>query len=142
MENENYVLKELNEGLSMGMDAISNLSPKVLDTNLKNELIYQYNQYNSMLSRVTDELSKYKELPKKTNQLKKTMSWMDIEVSTLNDKSNSNIANMMIRGTTMGVINGIKLSNENPGLESNVKDILSEFIEYQQNSIEQLKTYL
>lgn len=142
MENEKYVLNELNQGLKMGMDSISNISDKIGDKNFKSELIYQFNQYHEILDKVNIELDKYADTPRKLNPLKKAMSWMDIELSTIKDKSNSNIANMMIRGTTMGVINGIKLSNENPDLNIDVKNILDEFIVHQQNSIEQLKIYL
>lgn len=142
MENEKYVLNELNQGLKMGMDSISNISDKIGDKNFKSELIYQFNQYHEILDKVNIELDKYADTPRKLNPIKKAMSWMDIELSTIKDKSNSNIANMMIRGTTMGVINGIKLSNENPDLNIDVKNILDEFIVHQQNSIEQLKIYL
>lgn len=142
MENNKYVLNELNQGLKMGMDSISSISDKIGDKKFKNELIFQYNQYHEILDRVNIELDKYTDTPKKLNPIKKAMSWMDIEISTIKNKSNSNLANMMIRGTTMGVINGIKLSNENPDINMDVKNILNEFIVHQQNSIEQLKTYL
>ena len=42
----------------------------------------------------------------------------------------------------MGIIEGIKLKNQYPDLDQPVKNILNEFISFQQNNIEQLKKYL
>ena len=42
----------------------------------------------------------------------------------------------------MGIIEGVKLLNHNPDTDQNVKDILNEFIKFQENTVEQLKKYL
>ena len=42
------------------------------------------------------------------------MGWMGVEMNTLTDKSNSKIAELMIQGTNMGIIEGVKLLNHNP----------------------------
>lgn len=39
MSNENYVLNEINKGIKMGMDSISNVSQKVQDDRFKQDLI-------------------------------------------------------------------------------------------------------
>ena len=49
---------------------------------------------------------------------------------------------MLIRGNTMGIIEGQKLLNQNPDALPEVKDIINEFVTLQQNNIEKLKTYL
>ena len=56
MGNEQYILNTVNKGLKMGMDSISTISEKVGDENFKDDLIYQYNQYNDILNRVNNEL--------------------------------------------------------------------------------------
>ena len=67
---------------------------------------------------------------------------MSVQFNTLDDKSNSKISEMMIQGTNMGIIVGVKLLNHNPDTDQNVKDILNEFIKFQENTVEQLKKYL
>ena len=67
---------------------------------------------------------------------------MDIQMSTLNDKSNSNIAEMLIKGTNMGIIEGVKLKNHNPDADVKIQKILDDFIKYQENNVERLKKYL
>ena len=62
--------------------------------------------------------------------------------NTIADKSNSQISSLLIRGNTMGIIEGQKLLNQNPDASEEVKAILDEFITLQENNIEKLKTYL
>ena len=42
MDCNRYILNELNKGIKMGMDSISNVSEKVQDDRFKQDLKYQY----------------------------------------------------------------------------------------------------
>lgn len=142
MDNSEYILNEVNKGIKMGMDSISNISEKVQDSNLKKDLQFQYNKYNEILNKVNDQLSKYGKFPKELNPMQKAMGWMSIEWSTMDDKSDSKISEMMLKGTNMGIIEGVKLLNQNPDADSETKNILNEFVKFQENTVEQLKKYL
>ena len=142
MEQPQYILNQVNQGIKMGMDSISNVSEKVQDSRLKDELLFQYDKYNEILNEVNDELTNYDDFPKDLNPMQKAMGWMGVEMNTLTDKSNSKIAELMIQGTNMGIIEGVKLLNHNPDTEQHIKDILNKFLDFQQNNVEQLKKYL
>lgn len=142
MGNAIYVLNEINKGIKMGMDSISNVAEKVEDDNFKKDLKLQYDKYNDILNKVSNELGNFDDFPQELNPMQKAMGWMTVEWNTMDDKSNSTIAQMMIKGTNMGIIEGVKLLNQNPDLEQNVKNILNEFIKFQENNVEQLKKYL
>lgn len=142
MNDENYVLNELNKWIKMGMDSISNVAEKVQDDNFKQDLKYQYDKYNDILNNVNNQLSNYDDFPKELNPMQKAMGWMSVEMNTIADKSNSKIAEMMLQGTNMGIIEGIKLKNEFPDLNNSVESVLDEFIKFQQDNVEQLKKYL
>lgn len=142
MGNEHYILNEIGKGLQMGMDSISNITEKVEDNNLKDTLLCQYDEYGSLLSRVNEELKEYTDVPKQVSTMQKTMGWLGVEFSTLTDKSNSKIAEIMLQGTNMGIIEGVKLSNNNPDTTKEVKDILNDFIAFQEHTVEKLKKYL
>ncbi len=142
MDNPQYILNQVNTGIKMGMDSISNVSKKVTDENLKNDLLFQYDKYNKILNKVNSELKNYNEFPKELNPMQKTVGWMSVEWNTLDDKSDSNIAEMMLKGTNMGIIEGVKLLNNNPEVDEPIKNILNDFIKFQENNVEQLKKYL
>lgn len=142
MDNPQYVLNEINKGIKMGMDSISTISEKVGDNNFKDDLLFQYDKYNEILNRVNSELKNYNDFPKELPPMQKAMGYMDIQMSTLNDKSNSHIAEMLIKGTNMGIIEGVKLKNRNPDINPNISNILDDFIQFQENNVEKLKKYL
>ncbi len=141
-DNTQYILNEVNKGIKMGMDSISTISEKVQSQDLKNDLKFQYDKYNEILNQVNNELSKFGEFPKELNPTQKAMGWMAIEWNTMNDKSDSKISEMMLQGTNMGIIEGVKLLNNNPDAPKQTKNILNEFIKFQENTVEQLKKYL
>ena len=142
MNRPEYILNELNKGIKMGMDSISSIAEKVTDNQLKDDLQSEYNQYNEILNDVNTELSKYEEFPKELNPAQKMMGWFDIQISTLTDDSDSKIAEMLIKGTNMGIIEGVKLLNNNPETTDTIKNILTNFIQFQENNVERLKKYL
>ena len=126
----------------MGMDSISNVSEKVQDDRFKQDLKYQYDEYNKILNKVNNQLTNYDDFPKELNPMQKAMGWMSVEFNTMTDQSNSKIAEMMIKGTNMGIIEGVKLLNQNPDADETVKNIVNGFVHFQENTIEQLKKYL
>ena len=142
MNRPEYILNEINKGIKMGMDSISSIAEKVTDDQLKDDLQSEYNQYNTILNDVNAELGKYEEFLKELNPAQKMMGWFDIQMSTLTDDSDSKIAEMLIKGTNMGIIEGVKLLNNNPETTPEIKNILTNFIQFQENNVERLKKYL
>ena len=142
MNKPEYILNQINKGIKMGMDSISSISEKVTDDKLKDDLQFEYNKYNEILNNVNAELGKYDEFPKEVNTAQKMMWWFDIQINTLNDASDSKIAEMLIKGTNMGIIEGVKLLNNNPETSGSIKNILNNFVQFQENTVEQLKKYL
>ena len=137
-----YVLNEVHKGAKMVMDSISTISEKVSEPNLKDNLSFQYTQYGDILDSVNEIYKKYGDIPKDNHPMSEVMSWTGIQMNTLTDKSNSHIADMLIQGTTMGIIEGRKLLNQNPNIDEEVRQVLNTFVKMQENNVEKLKTFL
>lgn len=138
------VLDEVNKGATMGMDAINYLVPKVQDSNFKNVLDVEYNKYKDISRRANNLYENYttEKEPHETNTMNKMMTWYGIQINTMNDKSNSKISELLMQGTNMGIIEGRRLLNQNPNINSKIKTLLSDFVKMQEDSVETLKTYL
>lgn len=146
MNNENNevnVLDELNKGACMGMDAIHFILNKVKDKNLKQELDIQYNKYKSISEKINKLYPKYneEEEPHETNTMNKVMTWYGIEMKTLLDESTSKIAELLLQGTNMGIIEGRKLLNHKD-VNENVHSLIQEYVDMQEDAVEKLKTFL
>ena len=61
MENQNLnILDEVNKGATMGMDAISYVSEKVVDNDFKEVLNTEYNKYKDIIIKADEEARKEK----------------------------------------------------------------------------------
>lgn len=136
------VLEELHKGAKMGMDSISFVSEKVKDSEFKDNLSFQYTEYSQFLDRINKLYENYGEIPEENAMGQKVMSWTGIQMNTLNDKSTSHLAELLIQGTDMGIIKGRRLLNSNPNISEDVKSLLNNFVSTQENSITQLKKFL
>ena len=127
-ENIN-VLDELNKGACMGMDAIHFILDKVEDKEFKESMEVQYNKYKDISRRINEVYSKYNEedTPHETNAMNKAMTWYQVEMKTMMDHTDSKIAELLLQGTNMGIIEGRKLLN-NKEVDKEVKDLTQEYV--------------
>lgn len=144
MKNQNLnILDEVNKGATMGMDAISIISEKVEDPEFKKVLDIEYNKYEDVSLRVNDLYANYSDKePHETNAMNKMMTWYGVQMKTMNDDTTSKLAELLMQGTNMGIIEGRRLINQNNDAEQDVKNILHEFVTMQEDSVETLKKYL
>lgn len=144
MVNESFnILDEVSKGSTMGMDAISYVAEKATDDMFKKVLDVEYNKYKEVYNKVVDLYSNYtNKAPHTTSPMNKIMTWYGIQMNTIVDDTTSKLAELLMQGTNMGIIEGRRLLNQNPNAEENVKNILNDFVVMQENSIETLKKYL
>ena len=71
----------------------------------------------------------------------KAMTWSQINMKTMNDTSTSKIAELLLQGTNMGIIEGRKILN-NKNIDKKIHKIIEEYVELQEKYIEKLKKYL
>ena len=142
MENKD-TLNEVNKGCTMGMDALKFVIDKVEDNDFKEVLENQYKEYQTIHKKIEELYSDYSDdNPAETTGLNKAMTWSMMEMKTLTDTSNSKIAELLLQGTNMGIIEGRKLINHKPDLDKNISKVLYEFVCMQEDYVEKLKSYL
>lgn len=136
------ILKEINQNAKMGMDSLSTVLKKSQDTKFKDLLNTQHNEYQNIYDRTQELLIKNNLQMEDTPTMQKAMSWMGIQLNTVNDTSNSKLSELLIQGNDMGIIKGTKLLNNHSFLDSEIKNILSDFVRLQEKNIDDLKKYL
>ena len=143
--NEVNVLDELNKGACMGKDAIHFILDKVEDEALKDELNKQYAKYQEISQKIKDIYPDYrdddKEEPHKPNAMNKAMTWYNIEMKTFLNDGTSKIAELLLQGTNMGIIEGRRLLN-NKEVSPEIHALLQEYVDMQEDAVEKLKQFL
>ena len=145
MDSSNLnVLDEVNKGATMGMQAISVISEKTHDADLKETLKVEYNKYQKISERVNDLYSQYttEKKPHEINQIQKMMTWYGVQMRTITDDTPSKLSELLMQGTNMGIIEGRRLINNNNRIDDNIKNILHDFVTMQEDSVETLKRFL
>lgn len=142
--NELNVLDEVNKGATMGMDAIEFVIKKVGDEDFKKMLELEHNKYKDISRRANNLYDNYtyEKEPHETSAMNKVMTWWGVQMNTMSDRSNSNLSELLLNGTNMGIIEGRRLLNQNPDINKDIHLLLDDFVKMQEDSVETLKTYL
>ena len=136
------VLNEVSKIAKMGMDSISYLAPKVSDKEMRKVLVAMYSQYGNTQSQINQHFEKYGEIPDSTPLKDKMMSFAGVQFNTLRDRSNSHIAEIMIQGTLMGVIECQKILNCSLDIQKSTTELIKDFNKFQRDNIDKLNAFL
>ena len=136
------ILKEISKDSKMGMDSLSLVTKKVQDSNFKQLLDEQHNEYQNIFDRTQELLIQHNEDIEDVPTMQKVMSWTGIQMNTMNDKSNSQLSELLIQGNDMGIIKGHKLLNGSNFTTPEIKNLLSDFVRLQEKNIDDLKKFL
>ena len=72
----------------------------------------------------------------------KTMSAMMTGMKTMEDRSTSHMAEMMVEGNTMGITKITKRLHEYDGGDQAVKELAEDLLKTEENNTEQMKRFL
>lgn len=138
------MLEELIKGLAMGKQSLTNIIPKVKDTNLTDELTKQLDCYSRFCDEATRMIDSIGGEAKSENIITKISAKMGIEMNTLMDSSDAHIAQMMIEGATMGITDNIRLVRdyENSNCSEEALALARQVVSYQEKTVESMKKYL
>lgn len=136
------ILKEISKDSKMGMDSINMVVEKVQDEKFQKLLDEQHNEYQNIFDRTQEILKQHGETIEDVPAMQKMMGWMGIQMNTMNDKSNSQLSELLIQGNDMGIIKGHKLLNNNEFTTPEIQNLLSDFVRLQEKNIDDLKKWL
>lgn len=127
----------------IALQSLSNLTPEVEDLDLKQELLDEYEGYEKMIGEISRYMKENDIEPKDINPLKKAMLWSSIKMNTLTDRSKSHVADMMVQGTVMGIVELTQLKSESGSvLNEDVLDFADRLLKLEEGYEEKLKTFL
>lgn len=126
----------------MGIDAIDFIISKTKEKEFL-EILEEYKKhYEEIAKKIEKIYQKHSSKePHETSLMNKAMTWSGIQMNTLTDKSTSKLAEMLLQGTNMGIIEGRKLLN-NKDVDNNVNELIEKFVDMQEKFCETLKKYL
>lgn len=135
-------LNNIYKNAHIGLQSISNISPETLDLDLKEELLSEYEGYEKIIGEISGYMSAHSIKPKDINPMKKAMLWTAIKMNSIDD-SKTNIAQLMIKGTVMGITELTQLINSGEStLDKEVLKFATDLRDLEEKYEENLKKYL
>lgn len=138
------ILDELSKSCQLAMSNISFLSTKAIQKNIKKELVSIYSGYTDILSQINKNFESLGEIPSNVSPSLKMFGLCSINLNTKIDKSSSHIAEIMIQGLNMGIIKCQKLLNSSNStiIKEQTLNLVQQFLNFQEQSIQKLKAFL
>ena len=137
------IAAKMYKNMKMGSDSITKLLDKVQDGQLKSRMMKQMNGYEGFAAKAKMMLSDNGEEAKEESPMTKFWATVGMKMNTLMDSSKSHIAEMMIRGTVMGITALRTTQTDLPiNPDPEVEKLLSELIDLEENYEQRLKEFL
>lgn len=145
MNENNELLLYIYENANMGVKSTTTLinTIKGKDNKIKKILETELKGYEKFAKESEKLLKKYKVEPKEKGLMADLSSFMGIKYEMLKDNSDARVADMLIKGFTMGnmdITKKIDLYKDNENKE--ILDLAKKILEFGKKNIELLKPYL
>ncbi len=135
-------LQHIYQNSEMGTLTINQLLDIVEDANFIEQLETQYDEYKDINTKAKDLLKELGVDEKGISGFQKMRANVMMNIQTLTDKSSSNIAEMLIIGSNMGVINAIKNLNRYINCDLEICELMQKLKSLEEKNIENLKAFL
>lgn len=109
---------------------------------LAGEINAQRERYREVAAQTRSEIVRRGGVPKDYPAYARMMARMGIAMRTANDHSSQNIASLMIRGTTMGIIDMQHAVNRSHQAEGRIRTDAQQLLRREQDFCDHLKDYL
>ena len=142
MNQTEKLLQSIIENGRIGEDACDQLLNKTEDMALRKELMLEKQQYAETVRDAETRLCDMGIHPQPKGMPARMSMWMGMQMNTMMDHSTPHIAEILIQGSTMGVVEITKERNAYPDADAEAHGIASNMITLQQDTIERLKSFL
>ena len=142
MTEDNALLDEVYKSVTMGSDSVSTLIGKTSDSAMREALTAQLEGYQNFASTTRTKMNEKNYKIKETGVLAKIPAEVTMNVTTMMDNSNTKIAEMMINGSTMGIIELTRKIRRTPCADADSSKIANDVVAFEENNIAKMKTFL
>ena len=136
------ILGSVYRNAEMAYEASGDVLKRCPNRKLASEITAQRERYREVAVQTRSELVRRGAVPKDYPPYAKMMSRMGIAMRTANDRSSSNIASLMIRGTTMGIIDMQHAVNRSHQAEGKIRADAQQLLRREQDFCDHLKDYV
>lgn len=142
MNKDSELLNYIYQNAKMGIVGIDNIKNEIENEELLSTIREQQKDYYEICNKATKLLLESNEDIKDVSSIAKLMTYFDAKLNTLDDKSNTNIAKMMIKGSNKGIIEIQEKLNNYKGTDKKAISLAKELLRIEKRNLDNLKKFL
>ena len=142
MNQTRKLLQSIVENARTGADACDQMLACAKDVDLRSELMNERDIYQNFTRDAESALFDSGAQPHATNPMSRAGMWIGIKTNTLADDSAAHLAEILIQGATMGIVEMTKARNACPDAGADAHGVAAWLIERQQQAIDRMKNFL
>ncbi len=141
MDKSETLLREISKNVRMGGDSIVDIIDRAEDPSFRGEMTLELEKYRGFERKSAKMLGERGLKPSEIAPLAKMSAKVGMAFNTLLDTTTSHLAEMMINGATMGIIDLEKRLNEG-GYSPESENLAREVLSFEKSTVERLGQYL
>lgn len=141
--NDNVkLLNFIYQNSQMGVETIDQLEKIIEDKKFKSYLKEKYEGYLKIHKDAKEKLNNHGYDEKGISTFEKIRTYLTINIQTLTDKSTSHIAEMMMVGSTMGIVNAIRTLTDYNHAQNDILKLMETLKEFEEKSYHDLQEFI
>ncbi len=142
MNDDVKLLNFIYQNSQMGVETIDQLEKIVEDKNFKRYLKEKYEGYCKIHKDAKEKLNSHGYDEKGISSFEKLRTYLMINMQTLTDKSTTHIAEMMMIGSTMGIVSAIRNLNDYSNADNDIIKLMETLKAFEEKSYHDLQVFI
>ncbi|MDD3335362.1 MAG: hypothetical protein PHI98_07575 [Eubacteriales bacterium] len=142
MNGNAELLNFIYQNAEMGVHTLEQLVKIVKHEPLKKHLSAQRKEYDDIMTEAGKLLKENLCKEKEISALDRLKTYMMISAQTVCNRSDAHIAEMLIIGSNMGVLDATKQLKRYPHAGPEITDLMQRLLHFEENNVQRLKDFL
>ena len=136
------LLNYIYQNAGMGKETIIKLIDMSNDEGYKKMLSSQLKEYEVICNKAEEKIKDLNKEAKDNNIFYKIGTYLIINFNTLINKTPSNLSELLIHGSTVGIVDIIRSINKYPNADKDILQLANELLKLEENNVEECKKYI
>jgi hypothetical protein len=143
MNGNAEMLNFIYQNAEMGVETLNKLKAITDDKEFEKVLDAQYAEYKEINDVARSLLNKNGYDEKGINAMQRIRTYLMLNLQTMMDKTSSHIAEMIMVGSTMGIIDAVKnIKQYQDDAEPEIVQLMERLLRFEENNFQQMKKFL
>lgn len=142
MNGNAELLNYIYQNSQMGTETLRQLMDIAEDSEFRSQLQDQFEEYKKINAKCKKMLEDRGFDEKGIGSMEKVSAYLTINMKTLMNKSSSHIAEMLIQGSNMGIIDAIKNIRKYKEADKDIIKLMEDLLKHEEKNVNDLKSFL